>query len=466
MRGTADAYPIVLRPTAEELTVQHRVLLVHPYIPAKFNGAPVGLLYLAATARAAGHEVRVIDLQAEPDMARFIDAMGQWRPTVLGLSSTSPSFKAAVRLAEAAKRIDPEVIVVKGGVHEAYCSEYTMTHVPEIDYCMSGEVDNSFPLLLDVVPEFDDLAHVPGLTWRSGDTVVANRVLLEPVDLDRLPYPARDLLTTTDYYNFSVFGGRRTTQVQTMRGCPFACVFCNQRRRNPSVRAIETVVEELRYLREAGYRAVFFDDPTFTVNRRRTEELVGAIRDAGLGIAFGCQTRSELVSPGLLEAMADAGFDYVSFGLETTNEQSLLAFGKTRSQTRHLQAARDATSWCRSAGISSCLNLIVGFPGETHESVVHTFATAAELDPDFVSLSALALYPHEDPTTAAQYHQGVSEEAVWGNYDEGYGAIHPHLSEARAAELLETAETILGPKLDVVGSTGGPRVGGGRSLHQ
>jgi tRNA A37 methylthiotransferase MiaB len=108
----------------------------------------------------------------------------------------------------------------------------------------------------------------------------------------------------------------------------------------------------------------------------------------------------------------------------------------------------------------------VGFPGETDESVVHTFSTAAELDPDFVSLSALALYPHEEPTTAAQYHQGVSEEAVWSNYDEGYGAIHPHLSEARAAELLETAETILGPRLDVVGSTGGPRGRGGRSLHQ
>jgi anaerobic magnesium-protoporphyrin IX monomethyl ester cyclase len=439
--------------------VQHRLLLVHPYIPAKFNGAPLGLLYLAATARAAGHEVRVVDLQAEPDTARFVDAMRQWRPTVLGLSSTSPSFKAAVRLAEAAKRIDPAVIVVKGGVHEAYCSQYTIAQVPEIDYCMSGEADDAFPLLLDSLPELDDLAHVPGLTWRTGDTPVANRVRSDPVDLDRLPYPARDLLTTSDYYDFSVFGGRRTTQVQTMRGCPFPCKFCNQRSRNPSVRAIEMVVEELRHLREAGYRAVFFDDPTFTVNRGRTEALVVAIRDAGLGMAFGCQTRSELVSPQLLEAMAEAGFEYVSFGLETTNEQSLLAFAKTRSQTRHLQAARDATSWCRSAGIRSCLTLIVGFPGETDASVEHTFTTAAELDPDFVSLSALALYPHEDRTVAAEYHRGVSEEPVWCDFDEGYGAIHPHLTEARAAELLETAAAILGPKLNMLGDRSGPERG-------
>jgi radical SAM superfamily enzyme YgiQ (UPF0313 family) len=438
--------------------VQHRVLLVHPYIPAKFNGAPLGLLYVAATARAAGHEVRVVDLQADSDLTAFVDAMTEWRPTVLGLSSTSPSFKAAVRLAEAAKRIDPEVLVVKGGVHETYCAAYTLTHVPEIDYCMSGEVDEAFPLLLDALPKQEDLERVPGLTWRTAGSAVANQVRPDAVDLDGLPYPARDLLTTSDYYDFAIFGGRRTTQVQTMRGCPFACHFCNQRRRNPSVRSIEGVVDELRYLRDEGYEAVFFDDPTFTVNRGRTEELVTAIRDAHLDMAFGCQTRSELVNPELLNAMADAGFEYVSFGLETTNEQSLLAFAKTRSQTRHLQAARDATSWCRAVGIRSCLTLIVGFPDESDESVEHTFTTAAGLDPDFVSLSALALYPHEDAATAALYHQGISEEAVWGNFDEGYGAIHPDLSEARAAELLQIAQAILGPKLDLI-SPGRPAVG-------
>jgi hypothetical protein len=183
-------------------------------------------------------------------------------------------------------------------------------------------------------------------------------------------------------------------------------------------------------------------------------------------MVFGCQTRSELVTPDLLGAMADAGFVYVSFGLETTDEQVLLAFAKTRSQTRHLQAARDATSWCRSAGIRSCLTLIVGFPGETDESVAHTLSTAAELDPDFVSLSALALYPHEDATTASVYLDGVSEEPIWCSFDEGYGAIHPHLSESRAAELLELAVAALGRRLDVVGGAGRTGPGVERSLHQ
>lgn len=428
----------------------HRVLLVHPYIPARFNGAPLGLLYVAATARAAGHEVRVLDLQADPDEQRFEDAVRRWRPTVLGLSSTSPSFRAALRLAERAKQLDPDLLVVKGGVHETYCAEHTLAHVPQIDICLGGEADLTFPALLAALPASADLARIPGARWREEGRVMTSAARAEPVDLDRLPLPARDLLETSDFYDFAVFGGLRTTQVQTMRGCPFACSFCNQRARNPSVRSIEAVVDELRLLRDSGYRAVFFDDPTFTVDRRRTQALAGAIRDADLGVAFGCQTRSELVTPELLDQLATAGFTFISFGLETTDEKSLAAFGKTRSQVRHLTAARAATRGCRDAGIRSCLNLIVGFPEETTQSLLHTLTTAADLDPDFVSLSALALYPHQDPTTADAYVRGISEEPVWRAFDEGYGAVHQYLTADRAAQVLSLATTVLGRRLDVV----------------
>ena len=430
----------------------HRVLVVHPHIPARFNGAPLGLLYVAATARAAGHEVRVLDLQADPGGEGFDAVMEEWHPSVLALSSTSPSHRAAVALARRARTLDPDVVVVKGGVHETYCSEHTLAHVPEIDLCLRGEADETFPVLLAALDDPDALAAVPGLTWRRDGAVVTNDVRVGAVDLDALPHPARDLLATSDYYDFSVFDGRRTTQVQTMRGCPFGCVFCNQRRRNPSVRSVASVVAELGALHDHGYRAVFFDDPTFTVNPGRTHDLLAAIRAEGLGMALGCQTRSELVTPGLLEDMAAAGFSYVSFGLETTNEQSLAAFGKTRSQTRFLAGARHATQWCRAVGIRSCLTLIVGFPGETDASVEHTLATAATLDPDYVSVSALALYPHEDASTAPEYLAGVSQEEVWRHYDEGWGAIHPHLEPERAAALLDLAVDVLGPRLDVVGT--------------
>ena len=78
-----------------------------------------------------------------------------------------------------------------------------------------------------------------------------------------------------------------------------------------------------------------------------------------------------------------------------------------------------------------------------------TFEFAARLDPDYVSLSALALYPHEDPRTADSYVRGISTEPIWELYDEGYGAVHPHLDAERAAEIYGMASDCLGSKLDV-----------------
>ncbi len=65
-------------------------------------------------------------------------------------------------------------------------------------------------------------------------------------------------------------------------------------------------------------------------------------------------------------------------------------------------------------------------------------------------MAALALYPHEDPSTADDYTLGVSTEDIWLHYDEGAGAIHPYLSVARAETLYEIAQSTLGDRLAVV----------------
>src|SRR5215813_13112054 len=98
-----------------------RVLFVHPYIPARFNGAPIGLLYVAATTERAGHEVRVLDLQADDRDGLVEQTLREFAPHVVGIASTSPSHKAALDLAARIKALAPGVVVVKGGVHETYC---------------------------------------------------------------------------------------------------------------------------------------------------------------------------------------------------------------------------------------------------------------------------------------------------------------------------------------------------------
>ena len=80
-----------------------------------------------------------------------------------------------------------------------------------------------------------------------------------------------------------------------MRGCPFKCSFCNQRNQVVNFVSEAKVVEELLRLENDGYQAVFFDDATFTVNRKRVLSLMTAIADRGISLRFAAQTRSDCI---------------------------------------------------------------------------------------------------------------------------------------------------------------------------
>jgi anaerobic magnesium-protoporphyrin IX monomethyl ester cyclase len=408
----------------------------------------MGLLSVATVAKHEGHNVRLFDFQA--NSAITIESVLDFQPDLVGIAATSPSHKAALDLAAALKSRLPGVPIVKGGVHETYCGRHTLENSPQIDYSMVGEVDLAFCCLVAALQGERPLQSVPGLLYRGqGGIIESGPPVRPPKHLDEIPFVDRSLLGETAAYNFKIFDYEKTAQVQTMRGCPFMCSFCNQRNRRVLYRSVAHVLDELVELSKLGYRAVFFDDATFTVNRSRTIELMSGVTASNLRLRFGAQTRVELIDQTLVTAMADAGVEYLSFGLETIDSQGLLSVGKTRTVETHIENARRAVELCRAHGIRSCINLIVGWPGETMESMMDTFKYADMLESDYVSLSALAAYPHEDLALAQAYTLGVSPEPIWNAFDEGWGAVHRHLDAFGAARALTLAKELLGQKLDV-----------------
>lgn len=425
------------------------VLLVHPKIPSSFNGAPMGLLYIGAYLREKGYDLKIIDMHVS-SFSEFEETMTSFRPSVVGITSTSPSHKAALGLAKKIKQQYPDVIIVKGGIHETYCARHTLATQPYIDYSVIGEADVSFSLLVQAIEGKQNIDTVPGIAFRSNSDIEANPVNEALIELDRMPIPDRSLLKETPYYNFRIFNYRKTAQLQTMRGCPFKCSFCSQKTRSVLYRSNNRVVEELKLLKIQGYEAIFFDDATFTANLKKTSEFAQQVISEGFDFQFGCQTRSDSVNSDVLSKMSSAGFSYISFGLETTDEKKLKELSKTIKVKQHVENTAKAVQLCREHNIKSCLNLILGLPGETNETLKNMFEYVNLLDPDYVSLSILALYPHQDPSTAQVYCDGVSEEPIWQNFDEGYGAIHPNSDAVRAEEILSIASSSLGEKLNLV----------------
>jgi radical SAM superfamily enzyme YgiQ (UPF0313 family) len=183
-------------------------------------------------------------------------------------------------------------------------------------------------------------------------------------DLALTPPPRWDLVPLEDY---------ATMSVQSCRGCPFDCEFCDVvvlNGRRPRYKSPTQFVGELETLRTLGWRGpVFVVDDNFVGNKRRCRELLRAV------IAWRARTRARMTflteasvdmaaDPEILELMVDAGFKKVFLGLETPSAESLRECRKLQNLRGDLA---DAVQTIHRAGLEVMGGFIVGFDSDEQD---------------------------------------------------------------------------------------------------
>ena len=205
-------------------------------------------------------------------------------------------------------------------------------------------------------------------------------------DLVHSPVPRWDL-----YPNDRCISGC----VQTSRGCPFECEFCDvimylgRKQRHKSV---EQILAECDAQYEAGYRAVFLADDNFTVYRRRAKEVLRALRDWNEAkgddpVSFGTQVSIDATrDPEIMRLQAEAGMSFVFIGIETPNEASLLEAKKRQNVGLDLVAE---VQKFLDHGIGVIGGMIVGFDHDDHSIFQMQYDFAMQTPIPFFSLGAL-----------------------------------------------------------------------------
>jgi radical SAM superfamily enzyme YgiQ (UPF0313 family) len=356
----------------------------HPLFP------PLGLAYMAAVLEQNDFEVKIFDCPVcEIDHEKLKAELDSFQPTIVGIGSMTPTIESALKSARVAKEVCPDAKVLMGGPHATFADKQILTDEKAVDIIVRGEGEETILELAKQSPELQKVSDVKGITFRKDNQIIQapGRPFIQ--NLDALPRPAYKYVPVEKYR----IAGRKLLPIMSSRGCPFQCSFCvasqmfgaRFRARSP-----KNVLDELEWLRdEYGAEGIAFQDDTLTFDRKRAMEICDGIIERKINLPWGCGTRADVVTKEVLAKMSKAHCNETCFGVESGCQRIRDSLKKKVTT----EQCENAIKWAKEAGIFVTVSVILGYPGETKETLQETLDFVRKVEPDDVWLCHATPYP-------------------------------------------------------------------------
>ncbi len=361
------------------------VTLVYPYFrpfndKSIFRFPPLGLGYIAAYLKQHDISVDLVDctfLSQEEALQKVRRSDSK----IIGIYSMFSMKNEGIQVAKLL-RGNCELLVAGGPLPTLNPEGF----LQDFDIVVVGEGEET---MLEIVREMEkdaDLSRVRGIAYKEEGQMKVTPLRDFNQNLDSIPFPARELFDNQAYKNYySKKFGYTITSMITSRGCPFNCDFCSQPifGNQFRTRSAANIADEIEKVLELGYERIWFADDCFTLNRKRLIDICNEIIRRGIKIDWECLSRVDTVDREMTEKMKQAGCVHMFFGVESGND-SVLALMKKRATTKQALEAVNAT---KQSGIQVGAFFIVGYPGETDETVLDTVRFASSLPLDYLSFT-------------------------------------------------------------------------------
>src|SRR5260221_2409340 len=365
-----------------------KLLAVHPsclmYSKIYLRLEPLGLELVAAACRDAGHDVEIIDLQAEThrDYFRVID---QWQPDAVAFSCNyMANVHEIIDLAKETRSRLPKCLIVVGGHSASFTAQEILEHAAgALDCVLKGEGEPGMKALREAAQSDRGSLHkIPGVVTLEGEGPRPEFVH----SLDEL-LPARDLLRHRKRYFIGVLDP--CASIEFSRGCPWDCVFCSAWTfygRSYRTKSPECVIEELATIREPG---VFLLDDVAFIQADHGMRIGEMIARKGIRKKYYLETRGDILlrNKEVFQFWRDIGLEYMFLGIEAIDEQGLKQFRKRVSLSQNFEALEFA----RSLGVTVAINIIAD-PSWDRERFRVIREWCMEI-PEIVNISVNTPYP-------------------------------------------------------------------------
>ncbi|MCX5753162.1 MAG: radical SAM protein [Candidatus Krumholzibacteria bacterium] len=319
---------------------------------------------------------------------RFRDLMAAG-PKVVAISTTFiEDAQKVVEIARAARELSPTSVIVVGGVkilkdfrkyslfNQGYFEAWDKEALSAHSFFLNEELDKKLDALvieecgeltlLEIARKIlagQDFRTSPNISYRAKGSLIFTERIREPYSFDKNIIRWDEIPRDMIGYDIPVRAGM---------GCPFKCSFCDfAGLHRVKLRTPESIIEELALIHRSFPEAhVFFTDDNLFTTRKRTKDLAVAMARAGLKIPWHAFFRTDAISGENAELLAESGCFNALLGIESGDDTVLRNMNKRATREQNLKAVEHLNRH----GISTISTMIVGFPGETTESVDSTIS--------------------------------------------------------------------------------------------
>lgn len=307
-----------------------KVFLVQSLLGKKDDGCiyPLGISYIA-TAIADAHEVRAFDPNTSSDPhGELRRLLREFAPDVVGISLRNIDSQGRIDIAYYYKHFQAVLatareaaagsVIIVGGTGFSMFAQKIMERNPAIDLGVYLEAEESFPELLAnlATPE-----RVKGIYYRREGRVMYTGFRPAP-DFAALPMPRRDFLDFAPYTrNFQSIG------IQTRRGCPLKCSYCNYPDLNGNkvrCRSVKSVCDEIEQLvNKYGLKSFYFADAVFNTPVKYATELCNEIIKRGIRVKWSAYLDIRAATREFMHLARKAGCCSVVFSPDAISQSAL-----------------------------------------------------------------------------------------------------------------------------------------------
>ncbi|WP_082083584.1 B12-binding domain-containing radical SAM protein [Paenibacillus beijingensis] len=311
-------------------------------------------------------------------------------PDVVGFSCYIWNIEETITVVNMLRKIKPSLKIVLGGPEVSYDTEYWMERLPDVDFIVVGEGEETFHHLLQELEGEGKFHFVFGLAYRkpaadgSGTEIRINPPRPK-LNLAKLPSPYR---FPEDVASL----GSRVVYFETSRGCPFSCQFCLSSI-EVGVRYfdIERTKADILYLIDSGAKLIKFVDRTFNIKRDYALEMFKFLIENHRGCVFQFEITADIMRPEVLDYLAEhapPGIFRFEIGVQSTNDPTNEAVQRRQNFAK---LTRTVTKVRESGKIDQHLDLIAGLPHEDYNTFRKTFNDVFALRPEELQLGFLKM---------------------------------------------------------------------------